>query len=113
MQNPILRTLSEAHQFRNTSPDLIEEQSRYVNTQNDRTITENDSPAKKAPMSNETEIQIRKAIEKVKKSEEEQTKLKEIIRRKDEQIKALQQESNPRTESLWNLQRDIKSKNID
>jgi len=112
LQNPILRTLSEAHQFRNTSPDLIEEQSRYVNTQNDRTITENDSPAKKAPMSNETEIQIRKAIEKVKKSEEEQTKLKEIIRRKDEQIKALQQESNPRTESLWNLQRDIKN-NVD
>jgi len=78
----MIRTLSDHHQY---SPDIAssENQVKYVSTQNGmRATTETDSPNKKSSNSNETETQLRKAIEKLRKFEEEQEKMKEVIRRK-------------------------------
>jgi len=100
-----LRTLSDPPKYRDN-----EAQNRSGEEEKPQQIMEADPNTLQAIENLET--QLKRMMERVKKSEEEQIKLKETIHRKDEQIKNFQQQlvsdPNVKPENLLFVHKEIK-----
>jgi len=103
---PILRTLSDPPKYR----DEVQNRSSEEDAQEGEKQQEGDPKTLQAIES--LEGQLKKMMERVKKSEDEQNKLKDTIYRKDEQIKTLQNQfitdPNLKTENIMFIHKEIK-----
>ena len=98
-----MRTLSDPPKYRDEAQNRSGEEEATSNGNSD--------PKTLQAIEN-LEGQLKRMMERVKKSEDEQNKLKETIFRKDEQIKNFQQQlitdPNLKTENLWFVHKEIK-----
>jgi len=103
---PILRTLSDPPKYR----DEVQNRSSEEDAQEGEKQQEGDPKTLQAIEN--LEGQLKKMMERVKKSEDEQNKLKDTICRKDEQIKTLQNQfitdPNLKTENIMFIHKEIK-----
>lgn len=106
---PILTTLTDPRQYRNSSPDLITIEDQKGTLQTDVSAIVEANNQRNAQVIDDLESQLQAMAEKARRAEEEQNRLREALYQRDEQLRNLQQPGQ-KNENLWFVHKEIKCK---